>query len=308
MNKEEPLVTVLMNGYNCEKYLKEAIESVYSQTYKNWEIVFIDNCSTDNTAKIANSFNNKLKYHTTPEHTNICQARIYAKEFITGDFLCILDTDDLWMPEKLEKQVKLMQENQDTGIIYTNTIYFTDTGSEKLAYDSMMPSGNLFKQLLENYFFSFETVMIRKSTMDELNIYFDPQYNVSSDAEFFTKLSYYTKCLYIDEPLGKWRYGHGSESDKSLCLFPKEYEILLSQLSEMIDNFEIKYKVSIDILKSKIDNMYGICHWNKYEKIIARKYFFKALKRNIKYVIPWLMSYCMDYKSYVSLRKKFKKI
>jgi len=301
-------VSILMNCYNCEKYLKESIDSVYVQTYKNWEIIFIDNCSTDKTKEIVKSYDARIKYYKTPKNMSLCSARVFAKDFIDGDYFCVLDTDDLWMSDKLEKQVDIMNQNQDVGIVYSNTIYFTDSGDERLAYNSIMPEGNLFKSLLESYFFSFETVMVRKSLMDEKNIYFDKQYNVSSDAEFFIRLSYFTKCLYINEPLAKWRYGHGSESDKSICLFPQEYEILLIELSKIIDDFDAKYKDSIDILNSKINNMYGICHWSKNDKSEARKYFLKAIKFNIIYIVPWIISFFTDYKNYVSLRKKFKKI
>ena len=190
-------VSILMNGYNAQKYLKEAIESVYSQTYKNWEIIFIDNCSTDSTKIIIDAYDDKIKYYKTPENVSLCTARVFAKEFIKGDFFCVLDTDDLWLPTKLEKQVALMLQYQDVGVIYTNTVYFTDSGNESLAYKRLMPSGNLFADLLSDYFFSFETVMVRKDVMDHFNIYFNPKYNVSSDAEFFTKISFFTKCFVV---------------------------------------------------------------------------------------------------------------
>jgi glycosyltransferase involved in cell wall biosynthesis len=306
--KTNPKVTILMNCYDCQKYLKEAIDSVYAQTFTDWEIIFIDNCSTDNTKNIVTSYDDKIKYYKTPQNMSLCHARIFAKEFITGEFFCVLDTDDLWYPTKLEKQVSIMQEHNDIDIIYTNTLYFTDEGKEEQAYDTVMPNGNVFKQLLENYFFSFETVMVRKSIMDKYNIYFDSKYSVSSDAEFFIRLSYYAKVYYIDEVLAKWRYGHGSESDRSLCIFPKEYEFLLEDLSSMINNFEIEYKNQINSLKEKIDNMYGICHWNNNDKIKAREYFKKALSKNKKYIVPYIFSFLMNYNQYIQLRKKFKKL
>ena len=301
-------VSILMNGYNCEEYLSIAIDSIYAQTFDDWEIIFIDNCSTDKTKQILDTYDNKLKYYKTSENISLCSARVFAKQFIKGDFFCVLDTDDMWMPDKLEKQVDVMENNENIGIVYSNSIFFTNDGDEKLAYDIIMPNGNLFEQMLSNYFLSLETVMIRRSVMEKHNIYFDPKYNVSSDAEFFIKLSYFTECQYINKPLANWRYGHGSESDRSLCLFPREYEILLTDLSKMIKNFEITYKNEIYSLMTKVYNMYGICYWNKTEMQMSRKYFFKALTRNIKYTIPYIMSFFIRYKLYVKLRRKFKKI
>jgi len=302
------LVSILVNCYNCDRYLSEALDSIYAQTYTNWEVIFIDNCSTDNSKTIVDQYDERTKYYNTPENISLCAARVFAKDFISGDFFCVLDTDDLWMPDKLEKQVAVMLENKDVGIVYTNTIYFTDEGDQRTAYNQLMPSGDLFVKLLENYFFSFETVMVRKSIMDKYNIYFDDSYNVASDAEFFIKLSYYTKCLYLNTSLAKWRYGHGSESDRSLCLFPKEYEILLNQLSEQIDDFNNVYDKSIKILRSKIANMYGVCYWSKGDGYKAREFFVLAIKYNLKYLIPLFLSFIINHDTYRMLKRKFGKV
>lgn len=299
-------VSILMNCYNCEKYLREAIDSVYAQTYQNWEIIFIDNCSIDKSERIARSYDEKIKYYKTPYNMSLCGARVFAKDFIDGDYFCVLDTDDLWMPKKLEKQIHIMTNNEEIGIIYTNSIYFSEQ-HEVLLYKNKMPSGNLFKQLLGNYFFSFETVMIRKAVMNKYKIYFDNKYNVSSDAEFFTKLSYHTDAYYIDEALAKWRFGHGSESDRSLCLFPAEAELLLKDLAQVIPNFEFEYAENIKIAKAKIMNMYGMCYWGKQDSRKARIYFKQALKSNIKYCIPLLLSYFITYYNFNLLKKLYKK-
>ena len=306
--ENNPLVSVLMNCYNCEKYLKEALDSIYAQTYQNFEIIFIDNCSTDKSAEIVKQYDKRLKYYKTPQHVSLCNARVFAKQYISGDFFCVLDTDDLWMPEKLEKQIEVMNKYNDVGIVYSNTIYFTDEGKKTLAYDKLMPSGNIFEELLENYFFSFETVMVRKSVMDKNKIYFDPKYNVSSDAEFFIKLSYFTKCFYINEPLAKWRYGHFSESDKHINSFPIEYEMLLKDLSQIIKDFEKTYKNSIKRLKAKINYMKGLYNWKTGNKKNARKLFLKAYNYDKKYIFPLLLSLLFSYETYIELRRYFKKI
>ena len=144
-----------MNGYNSEKYVRIAIDSVYAQSYNNWEIVFIDNCSDDRTKSIVDSYDEKIKYYKTPKNISLCHARYFAKDFIDGDFFCVLDTDDLWDSSKLERQVNLMNKYSDVGIIYTNTMYLSERGEESLAYKTSMPSGNLFRELLSNYFFYY---------------------------------------------------------------------------------------------------------------------------------------------------------
>ena len=101
-NSKEPLVSVIMNCYNGEKYLKEAIDSVCAQTYENWEIIFWDNQSADQSAKIFQSYNDpRLKYHYAPIHTFLYEARNNAIEKARGEFIAFLDVDDWWYSEKL---------------------------------------------------------------------------------------------------------------------------------------------------------------------------------------------------------------
>ena len=96
-SNNEPLVSVIMNCYNGQKYLEESIESVLSQTYKNWELIFWDNQSADKSAEIFKLYKDKrLKYFLSKEHTTLYKARNLAIEKSSGDFIAFLDTDDLW--------------------------------------------------------------------------------------------------------------------------------------------------------------------------------------------------------------------
>ena len=92
-----PLVSVIMNCFNGEQYLREAIDSVIAQTYQNWELIFYDNQSIDNSAEIFNSYkDSRFKYYYAKEHTNLFKARNIAIEESKADFFAFLDTDDLW--------------------------------------------------------------------------------------------------------------------------------------------------------------------------------------------------------------------
>ncbi|MEO0827014.1 MAG: glycosyltransferase family 2 protein [Cyanobacteria bacterium J06639_16] len=105
-NESEPLVSVLMNCYNGETYLREAIDCVLAQTYQNWELIFWDNQSTDRSAEIFKSYGDaRLKYFRAPEHTELGAARARAFQHLSGEFVAVLDADDLWLPHKLEKQI-----------------------------------------------------------------------------------------------------------------------------------------------------------------------------------------------------------
>ncbi|MEM6425146.1 MAG: glycosyltransferase family A protein [Cyanobacteria bacterium P01_D01_bin.128] len=105
-----PLVSVLMNCYNGEPYLKEAVDSVLAQSYENWELIFWDNQSTDRSAALFKSYSDqRLKYFYAPEHSNLSEARAIAFQHLTGEYVAVLDTDDLWRPQKLERQIDFFQ-------------------------------------------------------------------------------------------------------------------------------------------------------------------------------------------------------
>ena len=106
---KESLVSIIMNCYNGEKYLREALESVLAQTYQNWELIFWDNQSTDDSADIFKSYSDdKLKYFYAPKHTLLYEAKNSAIQKASGEFYAFLDVDDWWIPEKLEKQLQIL--------------------------------------------------------------------------------------------------------------------------------------------------------------------------------------------------------
>ena len=120
MTDNQPLVSIIMNCYNGEAYLDEALNSVVNQTYKNWELIFWDNCSTDNSSKIFKKFEDKrFKYFLSKKHTVLYEARNLAIEKISGEFIAFLDTDDIWLTDKLEKQIPLFADHY-VGLVYGN--------------------------------------------------------------------------------------------------------------------------------------------------------------------------------------------
>ena len=128
MNK--PLVSIIMNCYNSGRFLKEAIDSVYAQTYSNWEIIFWDNASTDNSSDIAQKYDDRLKYYRNSKTTEIGEARNLALSKVSGNYLAFLDCDDLWMPNKLNLQVDLLENNFDSKFCYGGVHYIDEYGKK----------------------------------------------------------------------------------------------------------------------------------------------------------------------------------
>ena len=108
----EELVSVIMPSYNTEKYIAESIESVLKQTYHNWELIIIDDCSTDNTIEIIKSFNDgRIRLLRNEKNSGAAVSRNYGLREARGKWIAFLDSDDTWKPEKLEVQIKYMEGN-----------------------------------------------------------------------------------------------------------------------------------------------------------------------------------------------------
>lgn len=121
MNK--PLVSIITPTYNCARFIGETIQSVLSQTYTNWEMIIVDDCSTDHTQEVAAGFtaqDPRIRYHLLPHNSGAAVARTTAMQLARGDYMAFLDSDDLWYPHKLAKQLAFMQT---TGHCFTCTSY-----------------------------------------------------------------------------------------------------------------------------------------------------------------------------------------
>lgn len=163
------LVSIIMPSYNTGKYIAESIKSVINQTYTNWELIIVDDCSTDNTDSVVAGFKDeRIKYFKNEINSGAAVSRNKAFEKVTGKWIAFLDSDDLWLPEKLEKQLHFMKEN---GYKFTYTDYretYPD-GSES-PYINIAPD-KITKRILYRYcYFSTITVMYDRDAVGLLQI------------------------------------------------------------------------------------------------------------------------------------------
>ena len=122
--KFNPLVSVIVNCYNGEKYLKYAVESILSQTYRNLELIFWDNRSTDKSKGIIQSYKDKrIKYFYAKKHTTLYEARNLALQNCNGQFVCFLDVDDWYESSKIENQI-IFFSDKEVGVVYSNRYTF----------------------------------------------------------------------------------------------------------------------------------------------------------------------------------------
>ena len=119
----EKLVSIITPTYNCAKFIARTIDSVQAQTYKNWEMIIVDDRSTDNTKEIVEEYmknDSRIKYHLLEENSGAAVARTTAMQLANGSYMAFLDSDDIWMSEKLERQIRWMNEK---GYAFSCTSY-----------------------------------------------------------------------------------------------------------------------------------------------------------------------------------------
>lgn len=204
---EGPLVSVLMNCYNGERYLREAMDSVVAQTYPRWELILWDNQSTDATPEIAKSYDDpRVRYFRALQHTSLGLARELALKQALGDFTAILDCDDIWDLAKLERQVALAQQRPDVGVVYSDYHVISSTGAllgERRRRAKAL-SGRVFDELLrQDFTVCWPTVVFRTAALNEVGSFAPLRY--VEDLELLLRLADRWPFAYVPERLASYR-------------------------------------------------------------------------------------------------------
>ena len=165
---KEPLVSIIMPAYNAEKYIEESIKSVCDQTYENWELLIIDDCSKDNTLQIVQKFSKvdeRIKCLNQITNSGVAKARNRGLKESRGEYIAFLDSDDLWEKEKLEKQIKFM-EDKKINFSFTNYTSISEKG--KFIKKTICPEKLNYEEALKGNKIGCLTVIIRKSSLKNI--------------------------------------------------------------------------------------------------------------------------------------------
>ncbi len=223
-NKQhQPLISVIMNCYNGEKYLKYAVNSVLEQTYSNWELVFWDDQSIDNSSEIFKMFEDeRLKYYLSNKRANLSESRILAIKKSKGEILTFLDVDDYWDDTFLEKQVSLYK---DKSISFScgNFFVITEGSSHKKIFRKIIPSGRVVNELLMDYSVGLLTLAMRKSAYLDVGG-FSSDYHIIGDFDLVMKLAKQGNMGSFQKPLAYCRKHNDNESSLKPELHLQELE------------------------------------------------------------------------------------
>jgi len=214
-----PVVSVIIPTHNRAHYLGQTIQSVLEQTRSDFEILVIDNGSTDNTKEVVNSFGDqRIRYFYQENSGSPVSPRNRGIRNAIGKYIAFLDSDDLWLPEKIEKQVAFLENNPSVPIVYSDSYIINERGDivNKCSALSKPYGGNIFKRLLQKNFMPNLTVVLKRDVALNYGC-LDEQYKISHDIDLYLKISNDYKVGYLDEPLAKVRFHRDSMiADRSL--------------------------------------------------------------------------------------------
>lgn len=222
---DDTLVSVITPAYNCGRTIAETIKSVQTQTYENWEMIIVNDCSTDDTEEIVQQFaidDSRIHLINLEKNSGAGVARNTAISNANGRFIAFLDSDDLWKPEKLEKQIRFMMDN---GYSFTFTTYETFHGSTDLTRKVFhTPESINYKQYLKNTIIGNLTVIMDRAQIPDVHV------EMTGHLEDVLTWMHYLKrgliAYGLDENLASYRVYTSSKSGNKLRNAKRYYECL----------------------------------------------------------------------------------
>lgn len=225
---KDPLVSVIIPIYNGERYLSDTISSVIAQTEQSWEIIAVNDGSSDRSLALLEEAAKKEPVRIrviTVINGGVSTARNTGVSVARGTYIAFLDQDDLWLPGKLELQVGQFRANNNLGISYTNESVIDHTGRilrEKVfTFREKTNRGFIFRYLVFENFIPISSVMIRNDLFAAAGG-FNPRYSLAEDYDFLLKAVNIAPADYIDAPLLLYREHGGSGTHKNIDLITRE--------------------------------------------------------------------------------------
>jgi glycosyltransferase involved in cell wall biosynthesis len=305
---QAPAVSVIVNCYNEAKHLPETLDSVFAQTFQDWEIIFWDNASTDSSSEIASSYGNRVRCFRGDTMVPLGRARKLAYEQCRGKYVAILDADDIWLPRKLERQVELFASDSRVGMTYCGVIYFDDSGERQRLFALTQPHrGKVFGQLLTKNFIFSSAMMFSREALDDLGCAFDDKFTRAQDYDLSLRVAYQYRVDYVDEPLLKWRMSLPEDKPwkKTLVSRAAEVQESLEGLLETFPEIKHNYRAELKSFYRNLEYSFGVSAWQAGDRSKARAHLSRHLidrKFAFVYLCTFLLSFNMFYFFRIAVR------
>ncbi|MBD0726569.1 hypothetical protein B6A10_15455 [Flavobacterium sp. L1I52] len=249
-----PLVSVIVPTYNRTDYLKLTLESIKNQTFQDFEIIVIDDGTPNDNNLILCSTFEKIKYIKIENSGGPAKPRNRGMKEAKGSYIAFVDDDDIWLPNKLEQQLAVLEQNPEFGLVHSCCEVIDENGikTNEIIGRPGSPDvkhGDVAMRMMGNWTLMMPTPLIRKKVIDQVGFFNEIMPPAGEDVEYFTRCSFVSKIFYIDEPLALYRRHSNNISGNSI----KYLELplyLKNVLSEQLERERITKKQYFLLLNS----------------------------------------------------------
>jgi glycosyltransferase involved in cell wall biosynthesis len=293
----DPLVSIIVPAYNLGEFTVEAVRSLLAQTYKNIEVIVVDDGSTDDTRMLLNRFNGQIRY-IYKENGGACSARNMGFRASSGELIGFLDCDDLYCRDKLEKYVKYFCDNPDKGMVYSFEQRINSLGKCIGLYGMEPPrSIKLFDELLKYNFIGCTTPIMKREIMLDVGLW-DENIFITADWDLWLRISKKYPVGFISESLSKYRiissyiYKNMNQYKNEMVYIFKKYEQYMSKKTCKIN----KVNLHASVFR---------CYMEKREYTNAEKELINIMNLSLfslKYIILFFLIKLLGGKLYFRLR------
>ena len=286
-----PKVSVHIPCYNSEKYILETIKSVLDQTFADFELIIVNDGSSDKTEEIIKGFHDSRIRYFSQGNKGLAATRNRTLSLSNGEYIAFLDHDDLWLPAKLEKQVAALDASPDAALAYSNFYRLFPDGDRILAFRKNQPEGKIFESVLREYSVGLSTVIIRKRHLDELKICFDEKLRQFEEYDLFMKLLYRYEAAYIKEPLAVYRIHDARSSILFKDIYADEFEYVVKKMMDLEPGFAVKYSKALKRVMGNIGQVRAKVAMEKLNRKDAREYLAPHIWSGNKFLALYLLTF-----------------
>ena len=286
----EPLISIIVNCHNGEKYLKECISSILNQKYQNFEVIFFNNSSKDNSKKIIDNFqSNKIRYFYSSEKLSLYKARNEALKHARGELIAYLDSDDWWNENYLSSRLEHFK-NKHFDFFYCNSNFFFEKNKKKKIYKNYsLPSGKIYSFLIKDYFIIISGVIFRKEIFQKYGK-FNENFNIIGDYDFLMRISIECNAHALNSPLINYRVHENNFSKMNTKMYYEEYKFWLEE-NKKTQNDEFNKNIHIHEMKLEYFEIAHLLKESKkdfflFKKIIRYNNFSEKIKFLILFFLP----------------------
>lgn len=241
LTNDRPLVSIIIPVFNRQRFLIASIESVLSQTYRNFEIIVVDDGSTDDVESIIRSISRDIRYFWQP-HAGVAAARNRGVSEARGQLVAFQDSDDLWHPDKLEMQVALLEREKNSGLVCSAKRAINEDGLIVGGQWKSLHAGRVTERLFEVMFVTMPSVVVRREILKKVGP-FDVNLSVNSDYQYWLRASLVSDFSVIEKPLIDVRRSSSSLTSSSTKKRLIEFEMLKQFCAKYTDENTVRKHV-----------------------------------------------------------------